>query len=1396
MGKYLNLRDIISLILVIAFLFEPFGNLSLAQAEAFGLPAPGVMLALSPTFAPPILKGVKVNLRNPFRFEFILEQGDHQRDGQELKAQSVQLIKYFLASLTIPEKDLWVNLSPYEKDRVIPNVFGQTDMGRDLLAEDYMLKQITASLIYPEGETGKKFWKRVYGEAVKRFGTTDIPVSTFNKVWIVPDKAVVYENAKAATAYIVQSQLKVMLDQDYLAMEKNTTRQAGCQSNNLLNLKAPQGKHCSTNNNTNESASQMMREIVIPELDKEVNQGENFAQLRQVYNSLILASWYKKKIRDSILGQVYTDKDKVSGLLSPGASVLDPTLIYQRYLKAFKKGVYNYIKEENDPLTQQPMPRKYFSGGINATHLSDMAMQVVNTIDSAQLSRRSTLAITADLTIDRAMAGHLQRSPAQRWAKELELLDSQESPINKKQLLALLQAEEGFQDVKALHLQHDVERHKALLGHRNLKYEVDRRAIAARRALLLGILDAQKTPITRKQLLALLRTHQGYGNAQLEDIQKDMENDKSLREHVNLMSYGQTEEVALRQAKEVELLDRQALPVQLSRVIELLREEKGYEEVTKDTVRNDFVLNDLLKNHDKYKSNGTIDRQFDALIGKISNKLVNASQLRGLLRNFRIKGELLFKDTQVDQMMRWVGLVDRLTFLKNILSYRSRGNILFNPSTAFALTLDFKFGTQENIYATIGWLVSQEISKGDPLFTGDDIKTIIFSNQRLDVIKALVPFLLQKKAVDGQSLFNGTNIALIIFGRHQMGEIDQLIEFLGSGTNGNKRFNGSQLSSILASRMDVETKKAIIGFLCKKGYGEADIATIMRRKISLDDVQRLDAFMRKEGIFTGYNMSNIIYSGASVNAKMDLIRYLLSLRDDEGERVFNGYDVQRIVRNGASSVDKQERVQYFISQKNVEGHELLNGSHIRLLIDNFNAFNKPVFETVLKLFKETDVANNQAFYWALRSGIYGGYIRQWLDHDFKDMPIGAQQVIYRLFYNSQTEGLSRSFTTQFDVQHLGMLFDVLFTGKELDEMKRKLAHKQERMGMFLDSIALRGLQDGDEPLIRSLLTSPQLDQRRAIISKIVQSLNKNLVRMQQVYIADGDSLFWIIFNRYNWLRPSSSLSNLQFNLNYVLSHKDLGRRIVEEFKLSGLERRMISRLRYYKNVKKMSKGEIEDLFVRKGYSRQFIVQALRGFSSVSLDKTVGYHDQRTGYDFVSASDLDPELMGAFAQGAPEDNDHEFSDQMEDAEVMVEGHGERVMVSNLLDALTAWLNKIHASGNLRYKVNQAAMNQAIGFKVNGHIVGATHAKDYFIESGDVIEILFPFAVADSAQVTAEKGGIDLTRTKVDVNESASGGMQFHLDPTMREELKGASGFTPVIVNIRPIKELRVFLGLTA
>ncbi|MBF0489448.1 MAG: hypothetical protein HQL15_02360 [Candidatus Omnitrophica bacterium] len=394
-----------TIFILVAFLFNTISPVSV-HAQELSLPKPGVMVHLSPEFNPPILKGIKVHPDNPFRFEFILDKGDSSMSSpnavvgdlglpagqaglasvldarqkhsgmtdEQLKQESTKLIKYFLASITTPEKDMWVNLSPYEKDRIVPESFGQTEMGRDLLAQDYMLKQVTASLIYPEDEVGKKFWKRVYEEAAKKYGTTNIPVNTFNKVWIVPEKAVVFENTELGAAYVVESRLKVMLEEDYLSMTKHDSPPHKGEEINLL-------------------GSQIVREIVIPELTKEINEGKNFAQLRQVYDSLILATWYKKRIRDSVLSKVYADKSKMAGLNIDDFQ--DKEKIYKQYLKAFKKGVYNFIKEDIDPVTRESIPRKYFSGGMSFDKAMNVTLDVVKTVDSAQLGKNENLYVVS-----------------------------------------------------------------------------------------------------------------------------------------------------------------------------------------------------------------------------------------------------------------------------------------------------------------------------------------------------------------------------------------------------------------------------------------------------------------------------------------------------------------------------------------------------------------------------------------------------------------------------------------------------------------------------------------------------------------------------------------------------------------------------------------------------------------------------------------------------------------------------------------------------------------------------------------------------------------------------------------------------------------------------------------
>jgi len=320
------------------------------------------MVLKSDVYTPACLKGIKIDPENPLKFDFIIDSGKDELTGKDLEEESNKLIKYFLATLTIPEEDLWVNLSPYESDRIIPEGFGFTEMGRDLLAQDYMLKQLVASLIYPEQDLGQEFWQRVYDRAAKEYGTTNIPINTFNKVWIVPQDALVVEHN--GSAFVVDSHLKVMLEEDYLALEKNL-------DNQKLGTTKITEDYVKT---LSKVSSDVVREILLPEIEKEVNEGKNFAKLRQIYNSMILATWYKQNLRATLLGQVYVNKGKIKGVDVDDREVKQK--IYDQYLEAFRKGVYNYIREDYDMSTKQVIPRKYFSGGFDASAMSSAVRAV------------------------------------------------------------------------------------------------------------------------------------------------------------------------------------------------------------------------------------------------------------------------------------------------------------------------------------------------------------------------------------------------------------------------------------------------------------------------------------------------------------------------------------------------------------------------------------------------------------------------------------------------------------------------------------------------------------------------------------------------------------------------------------------------------------------------------------------------------------------------------------------------------------------------------------------------------------------------------------------------------------------------------------------------------------
>ncbi len=347
----------LSCLLAGVFFFQAACPRAFAADLASLLPLPGDMTGLSASFAPASLKGVRLlEGHGGLRLEFVLDKGDEASSGADASENIRRLVSYFLTALTLPGEDMWVNLSPYEGDRTVPARFGMTEMGRDLLAQDYLLKQLAASLFYPEGGLGKRFWDRVYREARERFGVSDVPVDTFNKVWIVPGKATVYENGM--TGFILKRHLKVMLESDYVALSHQRAR---AESSAPVEGVAMVASASPASGGLKDNVKDIIREIILPAIEKEVNEGRQFAPLRQVYDAQILAVWFKTALRSSVRGKSYADRQKISGVDVNDPSVNDG--IYRRYVQAFRQGVFNYVKEERDPVTREFLPRKYFSGG-------------------------------------------------------------------------------------------------------------------------------------------------------------------------------------------------------------------------------------------------------------------------------------------------------------------------------------------------------------------------------------------------------------------------------------------------------------------------------------------------------------------------------------------------------------------------------------------------------------------------------------------------------------------------------------------------------------------------------------------------------------------------------------------------------------------------------------------------------------------------------------------------------------------------------------------------------------------------------------------------------------------------------------------------------------------------
>ncbi|MDO8749387.1 MAG: hypothetical protein Q7J72_09795 [Candidatus Omnitrophota bacterium] len=384
------------------------------------------------SFRPPHLRYISYDIKSN-DFKLLLDQGDfekspgHQvtrspeKSENALKNETKKLFNYFLIGLSLPNDKFWVNLRPDAPEQIIDPELEKTDMGKIMLEADLQLKKDTAGWTSPQTPEGKEYWDKLYKRAGELFGTENITIPTITRPWIVPGEVIIRESEDSS--YIYKANLKVMLEEDYIKSRQDTMSPGHQYNFNDQRMKK-----------LNQYSTQLIRELILPKLTQEVNTSKKYAQLRQVFFSLILSRWFKDKFRGQP-GQYSSliDSHNLDNLISKEAWTKD--YYFSEYKKSFQQGEYN-LKEQITTPTGQVI-RSYVSGGTDMTGNSKPLIEGGFKAGSPLLTKmkKSTLVGLAILIVSGAFVGG---SIHNHLSEPTGIIESQE------RLNAIASANHGF----------------------------------------------------------------------------------------------------------------------------------------------------------------------------------------------------------------------------------------------------------------------------------------------------------------------------------------------------------------------------------------------------------------------------------------------------------------------------------------------------------------------------------------------------------------------------------------------------------------------------------------------------------------------------------------------------------------------------------------------------------------------------------------------------------------------------------------------------------------------------------------------------------------------------------------------------------------------------------------
>lgn len=259
----------------------------------------------------------------------------------------------FFVGLSLSNERFWVNLNPAEPNRICDEQLARTEAGRIMLVADLELKTSLGEITDPRtSEIGKEYWRRIHEEAENRNHDGAFEIQMETRYWIVPGQVLAY--SVGSLLYVVKAELDVLSHEEYMSLR-------GLRAGGRLGDRGVQ-----------ELNADLRQRLLIPELRRRINESPEYAELRNLFRTLVMAQWLKSRIAPSCSQSAfarYSDAGSVDGIKAQGH--WSPRAIWRQYVDLFRNGVYNFREktvERSDRYVKETV-RSYFSGGVDFSNV-------------------------------------------------------------------------------------------------------------------------------------------------------------------------------------------------------------------------------------------------------------------------------------------------------------------------------------------------------------------------------------------------------------------------------------------------------------------------------------------------------------------------------------------------------------------------------------------------------------------------------------------------------------------------------------------------------------------------------------------------------------------------------------------------------------------------------------------------------------------------------------------------------------------------------------------------------------------------------------------------------------------------------------------------------------------